>query len=131
MESEAQHLSTSRPCVLVIDDHELVRSLLIDVLTSANYRTMEADSGDAALSIIEAHKGGIDCIIQDMSMPVMSGPEIIERTFQIFPEARILVLSVDDEETVMRQVGDLPVAGYLEKPCDTNALIEKVAALIA
>ena len=131
MEPQTPQIVPQRPCVLVVDDHELVRSLLVDVLRSGGFRTIEAGSGPAALALIEAQKSDIDCIIQDMSMPLMTGPEIIEKTLQIFPEARILVLSVDNEESVMLQLGELPVAGYLEKPCDTRELLETVAALIA
>lgn len=117
--------------VLVVDDHDLVRKLIVQVLESADIKTLEAGSGEHALDLIEQRKGDIACIIQDMSMPGMSGPAIIEETLKIYPSAKILVLSVDDERTVLHRLKDLNIAGYLEKPCDSAELVQKVTALIA
>jgi DNA-binding NarL/FixJ family response regulator len=117
--------------VLVVDDHELVRNLIVQVLSAADIPTLEAASGEDALDLIRARKDAIGCIIQDMSMPGMSGPAIIAETLSIYPTAKILVLSVDDERTVLHRLKDLNIAGYLEKPCDSAELVEKVSALIA
>ncbi len=117
--------------VLVVDDHELVRKLIVQVLETADIATLEADSGEAALATLSERRGDIGCIIQDMSMPGMSGPAIIEESLKIDPSAKILVLSVDDERTVLQRLQDLKIAGYLEKPCDSAELVQKVTTLLA
>ena len=122
--------SRSGGSVLVVDDHELVRSLLVDVLKDADIDVLEADSGSAALDIIHDRGHEIGCIVQDMSMPGMSGPETIEKTLSIFPDARIIVLSVDDEATVRSKLGKAPIAACLEKPCDTDRLVDIVLKTI-
>ena len=112
--------------VLVVDDHELVRSLIVDVLEDAGMDVLAADSGPAALEIIRERGHEIGCIVQDMSMPGMSGPETIEQTLSILPEARIIVLSVDDEATVRSRLVNTPIKACLEKPCDTDRLVDVV-----
>lgn len=122
--------SRSGGSVLVVDDHELVRSLLVDVLEDAEIDVLEADSGPAALDIIQDRGHEIGCIVQDMSMPGMSGPETIEKTLRILPDARIIVLSVDDEASVRLKLGSAPITACLEKPCDTDRLVEIVLKTI-
>lgn len=116
--------------ILVVDDHELVRSLLVTVLESAGYSVIEASSGPSALSILETRPADIACIVQDMSMPGMSGKETIEQVLEIVPDARIIVLSVDDEASVLAELGNLPITAYLEKPCDTDRLVDVVTRTI-
>lgn len=122
--------SRSGGSVLVVDDHELVRSLLVEVLEDADIDVLEADSGAAALDIINDRGNDIGCIVQDMSMPGMSGPETIEKTLRILPGARIIVLSVDDEATVRSKLGNAPITACLEKPCDTDRLVNIVLETI-
>lgn len=100
--------------------------MLVDVLEDADLDVLEAGSGPAALDMIRDRGHEISCIVQDMSMPGMSGPETIENTLRILPDARIIVLSVDDEATVRSKLGAVPIAAYLEKPCDTDRLVEIV-----
>lgn len=102
----------------------------MDVLEDADIDVLEADSGPAALDIISDRGHEIGCIVQDMSMPGMSGPETIEKTLHILPDARIIVLSVDDEASVRLKLGDAPIAACLEKPCDTDRLVEIVLRTI-
>ena len=116
--------------MLVVDDHELVRNLLVDVLEGAGMDVLAADSGPAALQILGEHGQEIGCIVQDMSMPGMSGPETIEKTLQILPDARIIVLSVDDEATVRSRLVNAPIRGCLEKPCDSDRLVDIVQQTI-
>ena len=102
----------------------------MDVLEDADIDVLEADSGPAALDIIHNRGHEIGCIVQDMSMPGMSGPETIEKTLAILPDARIIVLSVDDEATVRSKLGNAPITACIEKPCDTERLVNIVLETI-
>ena len=116
--------------VLVVDDHELVRQLIVEVLRSSGLDVVQADSGQSALSIVSQSKDRIGCIVQDMSMPGMSAPETISETLKVFPKAKIVVLSVDDEAMVRQELGGNKVVGYLQKPCDTDVLINTVRKVL-
>ena len=116
--------------VLVVDDHDLVRNLIAEILASAGFTVLEASGGQAAIDIVRECGDSIDCVLQDMSMPGMSGPETIAGLQAIIPDIRIIVLSVDQEPLVRQELGDLSVLGYLEKPCDTQQLLDTVGAAV-
>ena len=63
--------------ILLVDDEQAVRSIVLRILKRANYRVLEADSGEAALKIAETHEGPIDLVITDMFMPGLRGPEVV------------------------------------------------------
>lgn len=114
--------------LLVVDDHDLVRGLIAEILSNAGFDVIEADCGRAAIDIVSTEGEQIACVLQDMSMPEMSGPETIQRLKALRPDLRILVLSVDEEPVVRHELGDLDVYGFLEKPCDSDRLLETVRA---
>ncbi len=117
--------------MLVVDDHDLVRSLIVEILENAGFAVIQANNGGDALDLVRSHGNTIGCILQDMSMPGMSGPETITQTLAIKPDANIIVLSVDEEYVVRQELGDLQVAGCLEKPCDSDLLIDTVKPFMA
>ena len=112
--------------VLVVADHDLVRSLIVEILENAGLAVMQAGNGNDALDLVRTEGSTIGCILQDMSMPGMSGPETITEILAIMPQANIIVLSVDEEFAVRQELGDLKVAGCLEKPCDSDLLVDTV-----
>ena len=86
--------------MLVVDDHDLVRSLIVEILENAGLVVMQAGNGHDALDLVRTEGNTIGCILQDMSMPGMSGPETITEILAIMPQANIIVLSVDEEFAV-------------------------------
>ncbi len=116
--------------MLVVDDHDLVRGLIVEILERAGVAVLQADNGSDAVEIVRTQGTAIGLILQDMSMPGMSGPETIAATLSLMPDANIIVLSVDEEFAVRQELGDLRVAGCLEKPCDADLLVDTVRSFI-
>ncbi|MEM6511470.1 MAG: response regulator [Pseudomonadota bacterium] len=116
--------------MLVVDDHDLVRGLIVEILENAGLNVLQANNGLDALNQVQMHGATIGVILQDMSMPGMSGPETIVETLSLMPGANIIVLSVDEEHVVRQELGDIPVTGCLEKPCDADVLINSVKPYI-
>src|SRR5438270_6646916 len=79
--------------ILLVDDERAVRSIVLRILKRANYRVLEADSGEAALRIAETHDGQIDLVITDMFMPGLRGPEVVQRLAPKRPGLRALFMS--------------------------------------
>lgn len=117
--------------VLVADDHKLVREGLKGILAAAEDLLVagEAASGDEALALARAND--YDLALVDMSMPGVSGIELIRRLRLEKPALRILVLSMHGEQQYAARALKAGAAGYLTKDSASEQLvgaIRKVAA---
>jgi DNA-binding NarL/FixJ family response regulator len=117
--------------VLVADDHKLVREGLKQILAAAEDLRVagEAASGDEALALARAND--YDLALLDMSMPGVSGIELIRRLRLEKPALRILVLSMHGEQQYAARALKAGAAGYLTKDSASEQLvgaIRKVAA---
>ena len=65
--------------ILLVDDEQSVRTIVLKILRRAKYNVLEAENGEAALRIAEGHPGKIDLMITDMFMPGLRGPEVAQK----------------------------------------------------
>src|SRR5688572_33389283 len=79
--------------ILLVDDEQAVRSIVLRILRRANYEVVEAEDGAAAIRIAESHPGAIDLVVTDMFMPGMMGPEMVRKLMVMRPGIRALFMS--------------------------------------
>jgi two-component system cell cycle sensor histidine kinase/response regulator CckA len=79
--------------ILLVDDEQAVRLIVVKILRRANYNVIEAASGEEALKIADARAGTIDLVVTDMFMPGMRGPEVIQNLMVKRPGLRVLFMS--------------------------------------
>ena len=79
--------------VLLAEDEPLVRNLMEGLLRSWGYRVISARNGREAMEIAEKHKGPIDLLVSDVTMPEMEGPELAEKLKAKRPRLRVILLS--------------------------------------
>ncbi|HYR25372.1 MAG TPA: response regulator transcription factor [Aquabacterium sp.] len=117
--------------VILTDDHSIVRSGLRQLLTSAgDIRVVgEAADGHALLDLLR--QSVPDVVLLDLSMPGLSGGELIKRVHQTYPELPVLVLSMHVEAQIVARVLRAGAAGYATKDCDPAALIGAVRKVAA
>ncbi len=114
--------------ILVVDDEPVVRNFFQAALQRQGYEVVLAENGREALSIYSAQPERFDLVLLDMVMPVMDGKELIARLFELRPDVRVVVTSGQMEDEVMRKLSGWDIAGFIQKPCATPALVEKVRA---
>ncbi|MDX1375500.1 MAG: response regulator transcription factor [Burkholderiales bacterium] len=117
--------------VLIADDHQLVRDGLKGILGAASGIVVaaEAASGDEALAQVRAHE--FDVALVDLSMPGLSGIDLIKRLKLERPKLRILVLSMHGEQQYATRALKAGASGYLTKDAASEQLVtalRKVAA---
>lgn len=117
--------------VLLADDHALVREGLRRLLeASADIRVEgEAASGDEALARVRAND--YDVAVLDLSMPGLSGIDLVRRVKLEKPALRVLVLSMHAEQQYAARALRAGASGYLTKeaaPAQLVAAIRKIAA---
>ena len=117
---------------MLVDDHEIVRAGFRRLLDSAPDISVicEASSGELAPQYYQEHQP--DLVIMDLSMPPgVGGLEAINRIRASDPEARILVLTVQECEPYPSRVMDAGAMGYLTKRCAPEELIAAVRQVYA
>ena len=117
--------------VLVVDDHELVRNLIVTILEDEGFSVLSATSGPAAIELFRERSRDVGCVLQDLSMPKMRGEEVIAELLELDPDVRIIVMSVDDESSARRQLNDLEIVSYLQKPFEPEILVGKIRTLLS
>ena len=104
----------------------MVRKVTGRMLENSGYKVLEAADGMEGLTIFKEHGQRISLILLDLSMPGMSGREVLEELRSNDPQVRVLILTgysmVDEEFTKSELV--------VQKPFDQNDLTHKVRAAL-
>ena len=114
--------------ILLVDDEQSVRSIVLKILRRANYNVLEAENGEAALRIAESHPGTIDLVITDMFMPGLRGLEVAQKLAQTRPDLRVLFMSGYADQDL--RTGVPAGANFLNKPFSGADLAKKVEAVL-
>jgi two-component system cell cycle sensor histidine kinase/response regulator CckA len=115
--------------ILVIDDERLVRTATCRILASLGYDVLEAEDGQAGLTLFRSRGGAVAAIVLDLTMPRMSGEETLRQLRMIDPNVRVVVFSGYAEQDVAERLGPL-AAGILAKPFTAQELARAVRAAI-
>ena len=94
--------------VLVCDDDEGVRKLVVDVLTLRTYTVLQAANGADALRVAREHRGPIHLLVTDLVMPGMSGTELAVALHEVQPRLKVLYISgyTDDVNVLSGALAD-------------------------
>jgi two-component system cell cycle sensor histidine kinase/response regulator CckA len=119
-------LATGSETILVVEDEDGVRLLILSVLKRAGYKVLEARGGNEALSLCESHQGSIHLVLTDTVMPQMSGRELISRLTGFRPESKYLFMSGYTDKAIVQHGAFDPQTPFLQKPFTPAALAAKV-----
>jgi signal transduction histidine kinase len=114
--------------VLVVEDEEGVRRYSADALRDLGYRVLEADSGEAALKIIDAEED-IAILFTDVVMPGMNGRKLSEAALERRPALKVLFTTGYTRNAIVHNGMLDPGVNLLSKPFSLNELAKKVAEL--
>jgi two-component system cell cycle sensor histidine kinase/response regulator CckA len=116
--------------VLVVEDEEIVRRLVRQLLSSQGYTVLEAERGAAALRLCAEYEPPIDLLLTDVVMPEMSGRELAEHMALVRPTTKVLYMSGYTDDAVVRHgVLDADIA-FIRKPFTSAALTQKMRAVL-
>jgi len=90
---QAMSLTGGTETILVVDDDESIRSLIIDSLQPLGYNIIPASVGAEALEIIRMHEQKIDLVLSDIIMPGMNGKQLLDTILQEYPETKTILMS--------------------------------------
>jgi anti-anti-sigma factor len=116
--------------LLVVDDEAMVLNFTAAYLQRSGYHAFTAETPDAALEILREHGDIIDLVIVDLSLPGMSGFELMRRMREIRPAMRFLVSSGLSETDLAEAAAIEGVLGVLQKPYRADHLLQTVREAI-
>jgi len=112
--------------VLLVEDEDPVRIFSTRALQNKGYKVLEADSGEAALEIIEEKGDDIDIVITDVVMPGMTGPTMVQEILSKHPDIEVIFISGYAEDAFLKSYGETRSFHFLPKPFTLKELASKV-----
>jgi PAS domain S-box-containing protein len=91
-EADDGRVTGKNETVLVIEDEEVVRALIVEVLSELGYRALEAVDGPSGLAILESRRR-IDLLITDIGLPGLNGRQVADAARQLRPNFKVLFMT--------------------------------------
>jgi CheY-like chemotaxis protein len=120
--------SPSAETVLLVEDEDVVRRLVRQVLENDGYRVLEAADGAAALEVARADE--VDLLLTDLVMPKVGGREVADGLRRANPELKVIYMSGYADGAILENGVLQPGTELLEKPFAFAALTEKVRRVL-
>jgi PAS domain S-box-containing protein len=116
--------------ILLVEDEDMLRGLVREMLRKAGYLVLEARQGGEALLHCERHAGTIHMMLSDVVMPQMSGPELAERLRRLRPGMKVLFMSGYTDEAIVHHGVLRPGVAFVHKPFTAEGLAAKIQEVL-
>ncbi len=117
--------------ILLADDHTLVREGLRQILAATGDLDVTGEAVDGDQALARVREGEFDLVVLDMSMPGLSGIDLIKRLKLEKPKTRILVLSMHGEQQYAVRAYKAGASGYLTKDTASTQLVAAIRKIAA
>ncbi|HEV8123067.1 MAG TPA: PAS domain S-box protein [Gemmatimonadales bacterium] len=118
-------------CILVVEDEDVVRQVIVRILQETGYQTVEARHGLEALDILNRDFASITLVLTDLIMPVMTGIELTRRLADTGMAIPIVWMSGHPLEAIPEAQTGAETLSFLAKPINPAQLVDLVARLTA
>jgi two-component system, cell cycle sensor histidine kinase and response regulator CckA len=104
--------------ILLVEDEDMLRGLIRELLEIKGYVVLEASQGVEALEIFKKSQEPIDLVLTDVVMPHMSGSELVERLRKEQPTLRVIFMSgyTGANNAAIHKSLEMPGVAFLQKP---------------
>jgi len=117
--------------ILVVEDTPIMRRILIRALSrEPGFEIVEADTGAAALSTMEA--GAPDLVLLDINLPDIGGLELLQKIKEnrSFASIPVIMCTARRDRTTIERASALGAVGYIGKPVEMRVMLEKVKSAL-
>ncbi|OAJ62435.1 DNA-binding response regulator [Paraburkholderia ginsengiterrae] len=115
--------------ILIADDHAIVRGGLRQIIATTSDIVVTAEAAQGAEVVDKLRTCSVDLLLLDMTMPGISGVDLIRRVRAEQPALPVLVLSIHDEAQVASRALRAGATGYLTKDSDPDVLLAAIRKL--
>lgn len=106
--------------VLIVDDQNGIRVLLMEVFSSEGYLTYQASNGKLALELVRNETP--DIVLLDMKIPGMDGLEILKQIKEMKPDLNVIMMTAYGELDMIKEATDLGALMHFTKPFDIDEM---------
>ena len=123
-----EDIEYNKVSILVVDDEEVVRKPIVDMLKYLGFSAQGVDSGEKALEVLQ--KETYDFMLTDMRMPGMDGLELIRKIMNDYPNVCIIAMTGYSSEYKYVEVVNAGATDFINKPFGVEELEAKVRRAI-
>lgn len=106
--------------LLIVDDQNGIRILLMEVFSSEGYDTFQAANGKLALELVVNESP--DLVLLDMKIPGMDGLEILKRIKELNTDIKVIMMTAYGELDMIKEATDLGALMHFTKPFDIDEM---------
>ncbi|MGD9009220.1 MAG: response regulator [Desulfobacteraceae bacterium] len=121
-----QQMEPGSETILLVDDEQMVLSVGQEMLRYLGYQVIKANSGQAAVDIVNDPEKELDLVILDMIMPEMGGGETFDIIHERRPELPVLLCSGYSLDDKAAKILDRGCDGFIQKPFDLDKLSRRI-----
>jgi PAS domain S-box-containing protein len=121
--SSGPRFESSGQTILLVDDEEILRRAVATMLRKRGFSVLEAGEGRAAVELFRAHAARVAVILLDLTLPGLSGREVLAELKGILTSINVIVTSAYGRELAMAEMGGDYSLPYLRKPYAINELL--------
>ncbi|MGV3720515.1 MAG: PAS domain S-box protein, partial [Actinomycetota bacterium] len=123
-------LPKGKGTILVVEDEEMLRRMVANLLQSSGYQVLTAMNTDDALLRCDEHPGRIDLLLTDIVMPGRSGRELAVLAAQRYPDLKVIYMSGYMDDDIIRHGVSSAEVHFIQKPFSLVALAQKVQEVL-
>ncbi|HVS52265.1 MAG TPA: CHASE domain-containing protein [Opitutaceae bacterium] len=121
---------THSGCVLIVEDEEPVRHIMVEILKSFGFTVRDAANGTEGIALFRADPAAFDLVLLDLLMPGVNGEQVLAALRALRPDVRVLLMSGYTEGDVLSRIGEGGPAAFIGKPFTRDALERKLRELL-
>ena len=116
--------------ILIADDHGVLRGGLRNLLSPESDLDVVGEAEDGAQAVQLARQLRPDLILMDISMPNLGGIEALKQLGEVLPDTKVLMLTVHEDESLLRKAIQAGASGYVVKRAAESELINAIRTVI-
>lgn len=124
-------LQSEKPLVLIVDDSEMNRAILSEMLKD-EYCILEADNGRTALDMVDRYGDELSLVLLDIVMPGISGFEVLAGLSRrsVSDNLPVIMISSEDSDDMVLRAYELGASDYINRPFDSRVVRRRVSNTI-
>ncbi len=116
--------------ILVVEDEEMLREFLKELLVSNGYTVFTAQDGEEALQLYRRHQNEIDVVLIDLGLPKMGGDELFKHLRELNPNVKVIIASGFIDPKIKEEMNKAGVKHIIQKPYLVNEVLQRIRDVV-